>query len=341
MRAARLNETTEDPAQAFELTDVPEPEIQTPNDVVVDVASAGWCRTDNKILDGTRSANLPITPGHETAGVVHAVGDAVTTVEPGDAVVCYPRITCGTCQFCREGLDTFCENSVTPGIHVDGGFAEYLRTFERSVVTLKTASPEEMAPVTDAGLTSYSAVKRTAHGFPAGGVVVVFGIGGLGHLAIQELQAMTPATIIAVDVKSDALELAEELGADVTVNPTETDLQERVRKVAGEHGVYRVLDFVGATGTVKDGMAMLRPDGQHVLVGYAEELQIPSSDFPLNQVSVVGSRLGSLTELRELVSLVENGDVTLHTETFDLDEINHVARITADGELTGRAILIP
>src|ERR1700704_4912615 len=218
MRAARLHAYHE----PLKLDQVDEPKVSGPLDVVVRIGAAGLCRTDLHIQEGQwaekSGVQLPYTPGHENAGWVHEVGSAVTNVVPGDTVILHPLVTCGLCRACRAGDDVHCINSAFPGISVDGGFADLLKTTARSVVKLDPAlHPKDIAALADAGLTAYHAVKKAASILHPGSRAVVIGAGGLGHSGIQCLVAMTPAEIIVVDPNERARALAGEIGADHTV----------------------------------------------------------------------------------------------------------------------------
>ncbi|MCS7352113.1 MAG: alcohol dehydrogenase catalytic domain-containing protein, partial [Anaerolineae bacterium] len=188
MKAARLYEYDPHLKVQLRIEDVPEPRITAPNEVIVRVGAAGLCRTDLHIIEGVWRSILdpdgkllPYIPGHENAGWVEEVGSAVTSVKPGDAVICHPLRTCGVCLACRQGEDMYCERGVFPGLNADGGFAEYLLTNERALVKLpEGVVPADVAPLADAGLTAYRAAKRAAKLLPPGTFCVISGVGGLG-----------------------------------------------------------------------------------------------------------------------------------------------------------------
>ena len=218
MRAARLHAYH----QALKLDEVDEPAVAGPFDVVVRIGAAGLCRTDLHIQEGQWAEKsqvaLPYTPGHENAGWIHEVGSGVTNVEVGDTVIVHPFITCGLCRQCRAGDDMHCAKGSFPGINRDGGFADFLFTSARSVVKLDPSlHPRDIAALADAGLTAIHAIKKAIPVLGSGTQVVVIGAGGLGHIGIQCLKALTPAEIIVVDPSEPALALARELGADHTV----------------------------------------------------------------------------------------------------------------------------
>src|SRR3954464_1603700 len=208
--------------QNLEMKEVPVPTPTGPFDVVVKIGGAGVCRTDLHILEGQwaekSQVTLPYTIGHENAGWVDAVGAAVTNVAVGDKVILHPLITCGLCRACRAGDDVHCENSRFPGIDTDGGYAEYLKTSARSCVTIDDSlEPSGVAALADAGLTAYHAAAKAARRLRAGDRCVVIGAGGLGHIGIQVLQAISPAELIVVDRNPEAVELALTIGADSAV----------------------------------------------------------------------------------------------------------------------------
>ena len=202
--------------------EVPEPTVKGPLDVVVKIGGAGVCRTDLHIIEGQWAAAmgvaLPYTIGHENAGWVHEVGSGVTNVQPGDTVILHPTPTCGLCRACRAGQDMHCENSSFPGLDSDGGMAEYLLTSARACVKLDPQTrPQDVAALADAGITAYHAVRKAIPLLYPGTSCVLIGAGGLGHIGIQCLAALTATTIIVVDRNPDALKLAGQLGAHHTV----------------------------------------------------------------------------------------------------------------------------
>src|SRR5215217_4228905 len=225
--------------QNLQLAEVPIPTPTEPFDVVVKIGGAGVCRTDLHILEGQwaekSGVSLPYTIGHENAGWVSAVGSAVTNVREGDKVIVHPLITCGLCRACRFGDDVHCENSQFPGIDTAGGYAEYLKTSARSVVRIDDSlEPADVAALADAGLTAYHAAAKAARRLRAGDRCVVIGAGGLGHIGIQVLKALSPAELIVVDRNPDAVKLALEIGADHAV-VADGNQQQQVQDLTGGH----------------------------------------------------------------------------------------------------------
>jgi NAD+-dependent secondary alcohol dehydrogenase Adh1 len=329
----------------MELTEVPDPKVTGPLDVVVRVGGAGVCRTDLHVLEGQwaekSGVQLPYTIGHENAGWVHAVGSAVTNVAVGDKVIVHPLITCGLCRACRLGDDVHCENQSFPGIDTHGGYAEYLLTTARSVIKLDDSlEPADVAALADAGLTAYHAVAKAARATRPGDVVVMIGAGGLGHIGIQVMKAISAATVIVLDRNQDALNLAREIGADMTVLADGTHV-EKVLELTDGHGAQAVIDFVGEGGATADGVAMLRRAGNYYVVGYGENIDVPTIDLISTEINFIGNLVGSYTDLQELMVLATQGKVTLHTTTYPLVQFQQALEDLDKGKVRGRAILIP
>ena len=331
--------------QNLELRDVEEPKITGPLDVVVRVGAAGVCRTDLHILEGQwaekSGVGLPYTIGHENAGWVHAVGDAVTNVAVGDKVILHPLVTCGLCRACRLGDDVHCENSRFPGIDTHGGYAEYVLTSARSCVKLADSlEPVDVAALADAGLTAQHAAAKAARVLRPGDVCVIIGAGGLGHIGIQCMKAMSSATLVVVDRNPEALALAEQVGADVTVVADGSHV-DRVLELTGGHGAEAILDFVGEGGSTSEGVRMLRRAGNYYVVGYGENINVPTIDIISTEINFIGNLVGSYTDLQDLMVLAAQGKVKLHTASYRLDQFQQAIDDLHAGKVRGRAILIP
>jgi len=333
--------------QNLELQDAPEPRITSPLDVIVKVGAAGVCRTDIHILEGQwadkSGVKLPYTIGHENAGWVHAVGEAVTGLDPGDKVILHPLVTCGLCRACRSGDDVHCEDSLFPGIDCDGGYAEYIKTGARSVVKLDPSlEPADVAALADAGLTAYHAVAKAARLLRPGNVVVMIGAGGLGHIGVQVMKAISPATLVVVDRNPDALALAKKLGADHVVQSD--DGQEWLGQVLGltdNKGAEAVIDFVAEGGSTSTGVKLLRRAGSYYVVGYGENINVPTIDIISTEINFVGNLVGSYNDLAELMVLAAQGKVVLHTSVYKLADFQKALDDLAAGKVRGRAILVP
>jgi NAD+-dependent secondary alcohol dehydrogenase Adh1 len=278
--------------------------------------------------------------GHENAGWVHEIGSAVTNVAVGDTVIVHPLVTCGLCRACRAGDDVHCENNLFPGISVDGGFAELLKTSARSVVKLDPSlHPKDIAALADAGLTAYHAVKKAAKILHPGSRAVVIGAGGLGHIGIQCLAAMTPAEIIVVDPSERARALAGEIGADTTIAADGKQVDTILEMTDGK-GAEAIIDFVGEKGAIEDGVAMLRNAGSYFVIGYGENINVPTIDIISREINFIGNLVGSYNDLSELMTLTAQGQVTLHTSAYPLEAVNDAMADLDAGRLQGRGILV-
>ena len=347
MKAARLYEYDEHiGTEPLKLEEVEEPKADGPLDVIVRIGGAGLCRTDLHIIEGQWAPlvgiELPYTPGHENAGWVHEVGSAVSNVEVGDAVIVHPHITCGLCRACRAGDDMHCVNPLFPGIDTDGGMADLLKTNARSVVKLPNGvEPEDVAAHADAGLTAYHAVKKAAPRLYPGTRAVVIGAGGLGHIGIQSLKAITAAEIIVVDRSEEALDVAKRLGADETVVADGSQV-DKVTEMTDGNGAEIVLDFVGEMGAEKDGWNMTARAGSHYIIGYGGTVEIPTIDIISTERNIIGNLVGTYNDLAELMTLQAQGKVTLETNTYSLDAVNDAIDDLNNGRIPGgRGILIP
>ncbi|SER48781.1 MULTISPECIES: NAD(P)-dependent alcohol dehydrogenase [Lentzea] len=331
--------------QPLALTEVEQPKATGPFDVVVRIGGAGVCRTDLHILEGQWAEKsgvaLPYTIGHENAGWVHEVGSAVTNVAVGDKVIVHPLITCGLCRACRSGDDVHCAASQFPGIDTAGGYAEYLKTSARSVVKIDDAlEPSDVAALADAGLTAYHAAAKAARRLRPGDRCVVIGAGGLGHIGVQVLKALTAAEIVVVDRNPDAVKLAETIGADHGVVADGSHVS-AVLDLTGGNGAETVIDFVGEGGATKDGVAMLRRAGDYHVVGYGENIDVPTIDIISTEINLIGNLVGSYNDLCELMVLAAQGKVTLHTQKYPLDRFQDAIDDLDAGRVRGRAILTP
>src|SRR5699024_2318106 len=284
---------------------------------------------------------LPYIIGHENAGWVREVGSAVTNIVPGDAVILHPLVTCGLCRACRAGDDVHCANSEFPGMSRDGGMAEYLLTDARAVVKLdESLQPADVAALADAGLTAYHAAHRAIPLLYPGSFVVAIGAGGLGHIGIQCLTAMTSAQLVVVDLSDDALEFARQLGADHTVR-ADSDAVRRVQEITGGPGAQVVIDFVGEQGAEHQGIAMLAEAGSYFTVGYGGTINVPTIDIISREINIIGNLVGSYNDLADLMALTAAGKVRLHTSTYPLGSALEALDDLDNGRIRGRAVLVP
>ena len=348
MRALRLMEWKSDPV----LVEVDDPE-PGPGEVVVRIGGAGACHSDLHLMREFDAGLLPWGPpftlGHENAGWVHALGPGVAGLEVGQPVAVYGPWGCGTCERCRLGIETYCENpagapvpSGGGGLGLDGGMAELMVVpHARHLVPLPDGlDPVAAAPLTDAGLTPYHAVRRSWAKLSPGSAAVVIGVGGLGHLAVQILKATTAARVIAVDTRPEALVLASQCGADLTVTPGDAAAQE-IRDATDGRGADVVLDFVGADATLALGAAVARMVGDLTLVGIAGgSLAVSFFSVPY-ELSVQSTYWGSRPELVEVLDLGARGLLRPKVTTFTLDEAMEAYRRMENGTAEGRAVVVP
>jgi NAD+-dependent secondary alcohol dehydrogenase Adh1 len=331
--------------EGLKMAEVPRPDVSGPWDVLVRIGGAGVCRTDLHILEGQwaekSQVHLPYTIGHENAGWVEAIGSAVTNVSIGDKVILHPLVTCGLCRACRSGDDVHCETSKFPGIDTHGGYAEYLLTSARSVVRIDDSlEPADVAALADAGLTAYHAAAKAARHLTPRDTCVVIGAGGLGHIGIQVLKALTPSRIVVVDRNPAALDLARGIGADEGVLADGTQVRQ-VLDLTGGNGAEVLIDFVGEGGATSEGIAMTRRAGNYFVVGYGENIDVPTIDLVSSEINIIGNLVGSYNDLQDLMALAARGAVTLHTQKYSLDDFQQAIDDLDAGKVRGRAILVP
>jgi NAD+-dependent secondary alcohol dehydrogenase Adh1 len=346
MKAAVLTDydTSLSRAQFVTYQDVPDPKISGPTDIIVRIGGAGVCRTDLHIIEGLWrdrvAVKLPYIMGHENAGWVEAIGGSVQSVKVGDPVICHPLLSKGETLAARRGNDMHA-GGVFPGIDSDGGYAELLKTAERAVVKLpQTLAPKDVAPYADAGLTAYHAVKKAAANLVPGDYAVVIGVGGLGHIGVQVLKALSPAAVIALDRSEIALKLAQESGADRILKADGGEL-DQVLSLTGGLGAQVVIDFVGEGDSVAKGLKMTRNAGYYYIVGYGGKVEISTMDMIVSEKSIVGNLVGTYPDLVELMALADRGLVKLATRQYRLAEANGALHDLKNGQVKGRAVLIP
>ena len=341
MKAVRVHQYGKPPT----IDDVPEPTISGPLDVLIKVDAAGVCRTDLHIIEGQwaekSGVELPYTIGHENAGTVVSLGAGVSNVAVGDKVILHPLVTCGFCRACRAGDDVHCEDAKFPGISADGGMAELLLTGARSVVKLDPSlQPADVAALADAGLTAYHAVRKAVPLLYPGTHAVMIGAGGLGHIGLQTLLAITAAEITVVDRSPDALAKAAALGAHHTILADGSHL-DAVSELTDGKGAQVVFDFVGEHGTEAEGVSMTREAGSYYVIGYGGSVDVPTIDIISREISIVGNLVGSYNDLDELMKLTAQGKVKLATKKYALADALTALDDLDNGKVPGgRAILV-
>jgi len=345
MQALRLVDWDEEP----ELIRVPVPE-PGPGELLLRVDAAGLCHSDLHVIDSSGSLpyTLPFTLGHEVAGTVVAVGADASAAWLAEQVAVHGVWSCGRCRRCRQGRENSCLRLTGPvggGLGYDGGLAEFMLVpSERFLVKAQGVAPEELAPLTDAGLTAYHAVVTSLDALGGDAVALVVGVGGLGHLAIQVLRSLSASTVVvAVDPRGSARELARRHGADVVV----ADLALTAAALVGggfdaEGGVDLVLDFVGSAATLSHAASLLAPGGRLVVVGSAggEVVASKTGDLPRDW-QLFAPFWGTRADLEAVVAMAARGALVAESETGDLPDAPELYRRLRRGEIRGRAVVVP
>lgn len=293
-----------------------------------------------------RFGELPLTLGHEGAGIVTELGSGVTHVEVGDSVAVYGPWGCGRCRKCSEGKENYCVNAVAesirpPGLGAPGSMAEYMLVDDpRHLVPLDGLDPVKNVSLTDAGLTPYHAIKKSLPKLGAGSIALVIGAGGLGHVAIQILRALTGAYVVAVDVTDDKLELARHVGAHEAVlsDPLAAG---KIREISGGIGVNAVFDFVGRQSTVELAAAAAAAEGDVSIVGIGGGRVPVGFGSTAHDVDVRSPYWGSRSELIEVLDMARRGQLQVEVETFSLDDAPLAYERLAQGQIRGRAVITP
>lgn len=344
MRAYQLTGWQQPPE--FRDVDVPEP---GPGQVLIKVAGAGACHSDLHLLEwppGALDLPLPFTLGHENTGWVEALGPGVEGLAAGEAVAVYGPWGCGRCRACRLSQENMCENAAQigamgGGLGRDGGFAPYLLVpSARLLVPLGDLDPVEAAPLSDAGLTPYHAIKRNLDKLVPGSAVVVIGAGGLGQMAVQILRALSPAQVIATDIDERKLALAREAGADHVVSSgDETPAQ--IRDLTSGMGATVVLDFVGSDATMRLAAAVVRPGGEVTVVGLAGgSFPFRFGALPLD-CAITIPYWGSTVELMAVLELARHGKIRSRVQRFPLSQVADAYAQLREGKIDGRAVITP
>ncbi|NUR70947.1 MAG: NAD(P)-dependent alcohol dehydrogenase [Hamadaea sp.] len=334
----------------IEVRDVEVPEIAS-DEVLVKVAGAGLCHSDLHVLHVPEWPIPNMTLGHETAGHIEKLGDTVTGFAKGDAVLVYLIWACGVCRPCIEGRDNVCVNQggryaypPCPGLGPDGGMAEYMRVKARYLEPLGDLDPVQAAPLADAGLTPMHAINGARHRLGPGSTAVVIAVGGLGHVGLQILAATTSARIIAVDSSEQKLEIAQEHGADLVLKSDENAVK-RILEETGGYGADAVFDFVGVQPTIDLATHTIAPDGALRVVGlgggsFTYEANGTADPLPWG-VDVRRSFGGTRTDQRQVLSLAQQGKISVDVQTYPLaDGLKAFADLEA-GTVRGRAVLVP
>ncbi|MET0162160.1 MAG: NAD(P)-dependent alcohol dehydrogenase [Microbacteriaceae bacterium] len=328
-----------------ELVEIDKP-VPAPGQVLLKITAAGACHSDEFIMGASAEEYsfkpLPLTLGHEVAGTVEQLGDGVTGLELGESVIVYGPWGCGRCYACASGEEQNCEQGMrAPGIFSHGGMAEYMLVDDaRHLVSIGDLDPVANVSLTDAALTPYRAIKSALPKLTPGTTAVVIGSGGLGHVAIQLLKALTVSTVVVLDVAEDKLEFARSVGADHAFlsNP---DAIPSVKDITRGLGADAVFDFVGIQPTADLAAGLIRTAGSIVVVGVAKgAVPIGQTTVPLD-VNGRAINWGSRTELMEVVELAKRGAISIHTERYSLDDAPRAYENLHAGKVRGRAVIVP
>lgn len=320
-----------------------------PGEVLLKVSAAGACHSDEFIMSLPEDQyvyGLPLTLGHEGAGVVAELGEGAQGVEIGDSVLVYGPWGCGTCKECAAGKENYCRYAaergiVPPGLGAPGAMAEYMIVRSpRHLVPLGDLDPVQNVALTDAGLTPYHAIKPTIPKLTPGTVAVVIGAGGLGHMAIQMLRALTPATVVALDLDDEKLAFAKEVGAHHAFHSDEASVPD-IRAVNGGRGATAIFDFVGIEPTTTLATKLGHAESDIVIVGVGPGI-VPVGFFTLPfETSVRAPYWGARSELFEVVELARTGVIKVETEVFSLDDAPKAYEKMHARQLRGRAVIVP
>jgi len=336
MKAAVLYE----PKAPLVVEEVPRPEPAS-DEVLIQVEACGVCHSDLHVAGGDWKqlagiVKKPLILGHEVVGRVVGKGSAVGELQIGDRVgVPWIHWTCGTCEPCREGNENLCVRQKITGVTVDGGFAEFVKAPASHAVKIPASlAPAPAAPLLCAGLTVYRALKPS--GLSPGQRLAVFGVGGLGHIAVQIGRSMG-AEVIAIDIAEDKLALAASLGAAVTLNAAAGDVARELRR---KGGVHVALVTSAAKAAYDTAFRCLRPTGTLLVVGLpAENICFPPLMMAAGEVRIRASAVGTRQELREVLALAEAGKVHCQVTTRPLPEVNRALEELDRGQITGRVVL--
>ena len=319
---------------------VPRLELE-PGQIRVQVEASGLCHTDIHAAHGDWPVkpSLPFVPGHEGVGIVVELGPGVSEVALGDRVAMpWLGYACGTCDYCVSGWETLCLEQENMGYSIDGGFGEYATAYARHVVKVPEGiDPFDAAPLTCAGVTTYKAVKVA--GTRSSDLVAVFGVGGLGHMAIQYAR-IAGGRVVAVDLIDEKLELARELGAEFTVNAATEDPVAAIQKLGGAD---QAIALAATPRSFEQAYRSLRRGGTLVFVALPAENEMPLPIFEtvLNGITIVGSIVGTRTDLREVFELHAAGKTVVTREIRPLDEVNEAIADVESGDVVARVVLRP
>jgi propanol-preferring alcohol dehydrogenase len=365
------------------IENIDKPQIQHGHQVLLRVGSTGLCHSDLHLINGdwknTIPLQLPIIPGHEIAGWVEEIGELVPNnfLQKGDLVAVFGGWGCGVCIYCKDGNEQLCPYPQWPGIMKNGGFAEYilvdsyrflvkveveeekkempgkrnarssgqLQTKEEIQEQKEKLSIESIAPLTDAGLTPYRAIKNIRNLLGPGKTIGIVGVGGLGYYAVQYAKILgQSANLIAFDRKEEKIDLAKEIGSDFTINNSIefSKIKDQVLAITKGKGIDVIIDCVGAENTVNNSIKLLNKGGTLVVVGlFGDQMTFPLVPSVINEYKIHGSLWGNYNELREVITLASKGKLKHKINRFALGDINKAINKLQNGEILGRAVIVP
>lgn len=339
---------------ALELQERPTPTPQG-TEVLLQVRAAGVCHSDIHIWEGgydlghgrtlsfkDRGMTLPLTMGHETVGTVHSMGPDASGVEPGRTYLVYPWIGCGKCQVCQEGNENLCAAPQCLGVHRSGGYADHIVVpHPRYLIDIGDLDPALVAPYACSGLTTYSALNKIGESTYKSDPVVIFGAGGLGLMCLELIKALGGAGGVVVDLDPVKRQAALDVGALAAIDGNAPDVAQQIIKALGGKPARSVIDLVGAPGTTSAAFDAVGKGGKIIIVGlFGGATSWPITMIPIKAVSILGSYVGNLAELKALMELVKANRVKpIPVTRYGLDQADEVLTALREGKVTGRAVL--
>ena len=350
MKSARIT----GPNEPLALSETENPKPQGPQ-VLVKVSSVGVCHSDLHLWEGgydlgdgqfmkvtDRGVKYPVTPGHEIVGTVEQIGDGVSNVSIGDAVLVYPWIGCGECPACNVGNENLCDAPRSMGVFQDGGYSDYaLIPDSKYLAKLDGVDPDAATSIACSGLTAYTAIKKANQNSPE--FLVIVGAGGLGLMGVQIASAITNAKIVCVDLDDAKLETAKNMGAHFTVNSKDPETVKKILSICNDKGADSVVDFVNAPPTVKTSLAVLRKRGNLVLVGlFGGSLEISLVTIPMKSIIIQGAYTGNYNDMVDLLDLARKGTINpVISKRYSLSEANNALEDLKARKILGRAVINP
>jgi propanol-preferring alcohol dehydrogenase len=334
VKAARLHEY----GKPFQIDDIPTPQVKG-SETLVKVAASYVCGSDIGLVKRKRPwAKMPMIPGHNVTGYIEEIGPDVSGFKKGDAVAVYGAWGCGVCRLCRQGDEQLCDPKKWVGFGPDGGYAEYLHVpAQRHLINIDRLDPYDVAPLLDAGLTAYRAVKQALPLLYPGAAIAILGVGNIGYYAVQIAKVLYPkAKVIAVDVLQERLSLAAQLGSDYQVLADSSAVAD-IREISGADGVQVIIDTVGSGVTLAVAAQTAGKRSAIAIVGLGGG-SIPK--LP-GECSVSSSVWGTLSEMKELLQLYRDGKIKCQIKRFPLASINEVFQLIETKRIQEQAVITP